>query len=92
MKTCKALQPSTRQRVVWVAALLRVCIDNDLFLPSFPISEMSDLELEKAAMAPHHDPLSSRWVEFCLSVKERDMPVNDPASGVFSSSQVGDTW
>ena len=48
IKTCKALQPSTRQRVVWVAALHRVCFDNTLFLPSFPISDMSDLEIERA--------------------------------------------
>ena len=59
IKTCKALQPSTRQRVVWVAALHRVCLDNALFLPSFPISDMSDLELEKAAMGPR------RWIELC---------------------------
>ena len=60
IKTCKALQPSTRQRVVWVAALHRVCFDNSLFLPSFPISDMSDLEIEKAAaLGPR------RWIELC---------------------------
>ena len=44
----------------WVAAsaLHRICLDNALFLPSFPIPlDMSDLELEQAAMAPH------RWIE-----------------------------
>jgi hypothetical protein len=40
-----------------VDALHRVCIDNSLFLPSFPISDMSDLEIEKAAMGPR------RWIE-----------------------------
>ena len=59
IKTCKALQPSTRQRVVWMAALHRVCFDNTLFLPSFPISDMSDLEIEKAALGPH------MWIELC---------------------------
>ena len=44
---------------MWVAALRRVCLDNVLFLPSFPIPDMSDLELERAAMAPH------RWLELC---------------------------
>ena len=33
-----------------------MCIDNTLFLPSFPISDMSVLELERAAMAPR------RWI------------------------------
>ena len=61
IKTCKALELATRQRIVWVAALHRVCLDNSLFLPSFPIPDMSDLELERAAMAPH------RWTELCGS-------------------------
>ena len=61
IKTCKALELATRQRIVWVAALHRVCIDNALFLPSFPIPDMSDLELERAAMAPR------RWTELCGS-------------------------
>ena len=72
IKTCKALQPSTRQRVVWVAALHRVCVDNTLFLSSFPISDMSDLELEKAAMAPR------RWIEFCGTFEKQDP--NDPST------------
>ena len=44
---------------MWIAALHRVCLDNTLFLPSFPISDMSDLELERAAVAPR------RWIELC---------------------------
>jgi hypothetical protein len=59
MKTCKALELVTRQRTVWVAALHRICVDNTLFLPSFPIPDMSDLELERAVMAPR------RWIELC---------------------------
>jgi hypothetical protein len=58
-KTCKALELATRRRIVWVAALRRVCLDNILFLPSFPIPDMSDLELERAAMGPR------RWLELC---------------------------
>ena len=42
-----------------MAALHRECLDNSLFLPSFPISDTSDLEIEKAAMGPR------RWIEFC---------------------------
>jgi hypothetical protein len=72
IKTCKSLQPSTRQRVVWVAALHRVCFDNTLFLPSFPISDMSDLEIEKAAMGPR------RWIELC-GAYEKHHP-NDPVA------------
>ena len=59
IKTCKALELATRKRIVWMSVLHRVCIDNTLFLPSFPIPDMSDLELERAAMAPH------RWIELC---------------------------
>ena len=72
-KTCKALQPSTRQRVVWVAALHRVCLENALFLPSFPISDMSNLELEKSAMAPR------RWIELCGTFKQ-PKSVSDPGA------------
>jgi hypothetical protein len=42
-----------------VVALHRICLDNTLFLPSFPISDMSDSELENAAMGPR------RWIELC---------------------------
>ena len=72
IKTCKALQPSTWQRVVWVAALHRVCLDNALFLPSYPIPDMSDLELEKAAMAPR------RWIELCVAFEKQYL--NDPGA------------
>ena len=53
-----------------MAALLRVCLDNSLFLPSFPISDMSDLELERSAMAP------TRWIELCSAFEKRRL--NDP--------------
>ena len=58
-KTCKALELATRKRIVWMTVLHRVCLENTLFLPSFPIPDMSDLELERAAMAPR------RWIKFC---------------------------
>jgi hypothetical protein len=70
IKTCKAFQRSTRRRVVWVDALHRVCLDNGLFLPSFPIDDMSDLELEKAAMGPR------RWIGLCGAFEK----ANDPAA------------
>ena len=65
IKTCKALEIATRKRIVWIAALHRVCLDNTLFLPSFPITDMSDLELELAAIAP------SRWLELCNAFQKR---------------------
>ena len=40
-----------------MTALHQVCLDNVIFLPSFPISDMSDLELEQAAMGPR------RWID-----------------------------
>ena len=55
-----------------MAALHRVCLDNTLFLPSFPISEMSDLEIEKAAMGPR------RWIELCGAFKKQHL--NDPGA------------
>jgi hypothetical protein len=66
LKTCKAFELTTRQRVlVWLAALHRVCLKNSLFLPSFPIPDMSDLELEQAAIAPH------RWMQLCGVFKKQ---------------------
>jgi hypothetical protein len=67
-KTCKAFELATRQRVVWLAVFHRVCLDNGLFLPSFPIPDMSDLELEQAAIAPH------RWIELCGDFKKQHHP------------------
>ena len=74
IKTCKALQPCTRQRVLWEleAALRRVCIDNTLVLPSFSISDMSDSEIEKAAMGPR------RWIELCGAFEKHHL--NDPGA------------
>jgi hypothetical protein len=65
IKTCKAFEQTSRRRVVWLAALHRVCLDNTLFLPSFPIPNMSDLELEQAAIAPH------RWLHLCGVFKKQ---------------------
>jgi hypothetical protein len=48
-----------------MTVLHRVCLDNALFLPSFPIPDMSDLELERAAMAPR------RWIELCGAFPEQ---------------------
>ena len=56
-KTCKSFEHTTRRRLVWLDALHRVCLDNSLFLPSFPTPDMSDLELEQVAIAPH------RWIK-----------------------------
>ena len=60
-KTCKTLQYNTKQRIIWIDALHRICFDNTLFLPSFPIFDMSNEELEQAAMAPY------RWIKLCTA-------------------------
>ena len=65
IKTCKTLQLATKQRTIWIGALRKICLDNTLFLPSFPIPNMSDLELEQAAMAPH------RWITRCATFATR---------------------
>ena len=67
IKTCKAFELSTRRRVVWLAAFHRVCLDNTLFLPSFPVLDMSSLELEQAATAPH------RWIELCSAFEKQHL-------------------
>ena len=86
-----------------MAALHRICLDNTLFLPSFPISDMSDLEIEKAAMGPR------MWIELCGAYERLIEPgailsprstriINDLfPTEVYSDStqfscQVGDTW
>ncbi|KAF8167199.1 hypothetical protein B0H34DRAFT_669698 [Crassisporium funariophilum] len=51
-KTCKAMVQATSQRNVWLDAFNRLCSDNSVLWTSFPISEMSLLELESAAMGP----------------------------------------
>jgi hypothetical protein len=70
IKTCKALEFATRKRIVWVAVLHQVCLDNTLFLPTFPIPDMSDLGLEQAAMAPR------RWLELCGAFQEQSSDVS----------------
>ena len=64
-KACKALHFVTRRRIVWIEALHRVCRDNTLFIPSFPIPDMSDVELERAATAPH------RWINLCAALAKK---------------------
>ena len=102
IKTCKALELATRQRIVWVTVLHRVCLENTLFLPSFPIPDMSDLELERTTMAPR------RWFKLCKTFKQpedskyyikfgemlhprttRIIKINVDS---LLSCQVGDTW
>ena len=55
-----------------MAALHRVCLDNTLFLPSFPISDMSDSEIEKAAMGPR------MWIELCSAYEKQHL--NEPGA------------
>ena len=56
--------------MVWEAALHRICLENTLFLPSFPISDMTDMEIEKAAMGPR------MWIELCGAYEKQRL--NDP--------------
>ncbi|KAJ3507921.1 hypothetical protein NMY22_g16785 [Coprinellus aureogranulatus] len=51
-KTCRSLNNITLSRIVWLRALLRVCMMHDISAASFPIDEMSNSELEHAATAP----------------------------------------
>ncbi|EDR02542.1 uncharacterized protein LACBIDRAFT_309499 [Laccaria bicolor S238N-H82] len=50
--TCKHLSGATRSRIVWVNALRNVSIAQGVFLPSFPVEQMSNDDLEHAALSP----------------------------------------
>ena len=63
-----------------MAALHRVCLENTLFLPSFPISDMNDLEIEKAAMGPR------RWIELCGAFERHYL--NDPGTTLCPRSRI----
>ncbi|KAF8064052.1 hypothetical protein FPV67DRAFT_199842 [Lyophyllum atratum] len=51
-QTCRYLYDATHQREVWKSVLRRVCISQGLFMPSFPMEQMSMEELENAALGP----------------------------------------
>ncbi|KAF8064035.1 hypothetical protein FPV67DRAFT_199174 [Lyophyllum atratum] len=51
-QTCKYLYDATHQREVWKSALHRVCTSHGLFTRSFPMQQMSNEELENAALGP----------------------------------------
>jgi hypothetical protein len=52
-QTCRALCQASRQPIVWMTALRRMCSDHDLFVPSFPIDTgMSLSQLEHVATSP----------------------------------------
>jgi hypothetical protein len=61
IQTCKACHQATLQRIVWIHALHRTCHHHSLFLPTFPIPDMSVSELERAATAPF------RWIALSSS-------------------------
>ena len=86
IKTCKAFERITRQRIVWVAALHRVCLENTLFLPSFPISDMSDLEIEKAALGPR------RWIDLCRAFQKQYPDDNGVTLRPRSTRIINDTF
>jgi hypothetical protein len=68
-KDLEALELTTRRRVVCTAALRRVCLQRKhYFLPSFPIPEMSDLELGQAVMEPR------RWIELWRTYSKKQWP------------------
>ncbi|KAF8800134.1 hypothetical protein BYT27DRAFT_6844760 [Phlegmacium glaucopus] len=37
-QTCKVIHEATSRRIVWIHALNRICRENLLFLPTFPIA------------------------------------------------------
>ncbi|KAF5330194.1 hypothetical protein D9611_010616 [Ephemerocybe angulata] len=51
-KACRMMHRVTKYRVVWLEALERVCEEYGIFKPTFPMEEMSLLELEHASTGP----------------------------------------
>ncbi|KAF6764471.1 hypothetical protein DFP72DRAFT_423404 [Ephemerocybe angulata] len=51
-KTCRMMHRVTKYRVVWLEALERICEQYGIFKPTFPVEEMSLLELEHASTGP----------------------------------------
>ncbi|KAF5329988.1 hypothetical protein D9611_010420 [Ephemerocybe angulata] len=52
-ETCRALHEATAERTLWMNLLKAMCMEYDLFLPSYPIDEMSATQLRRAALGPH---------------------------------------
>ncbi|KAF4583581.1 hypothetical protein EYR38_002335 [Pleurotus pulmonarius] len=51
-KTCRALMIATCQRIVWINALRLICAQRGIFTRSFPVKDMSLVQLEHAATTP----------------------------------------
>ncbi|KAF7426027.1 hypothetical protein PC9H_008392 [Pleurotus ostreatus] len=51
-KTCRALMIATCQRIVWINALRLICAQRGIYTRSFPVKEMSLVQLEHAATTP----------------------------------------
>ncbi|XP_006463525.1 hypothetical protein AGABI2DRAFT_144813 [Agaricus bisporus var. bisporus H97] len=51
-QTCRYLYEANNRRIVWIKALTDVCVENDVFLPTFPIDGMTTEQLLRAATLP----------------------------------------
>lgn len=51
-QTCKYICECTHERVVWLSALRRACMEYGAFRPSFPEQDMSTHQLERTATSP----------------------------------------
>ncbi|KAF7763673.1 hypothetical protein Agabi119p4_8210 [Agaricus bisporus var. burnettii] len=51
-QTCRYLYEANNRRIVWIKALTDVCVENDVFLPTFPINSMTTEQLLRAATSP----------------------------------------
>jgi hypothetical protein len=60
---------ATLQRDPWLKAIQRMCYENSLCVPSFPVDDMNLLEPEYAALAPR------RWE--ILANSRKDSPLGD---------------
>ncbi|TEB19059.1 hypothetical protein FA13DRAFT_1647427, partial [Coprinellus micaceus] len=51
-RTCKLIYKTSRDKDIWVATLEKVCEEYGIFKPTFPMAQMSLMELEHAATSP----------------------------------------
>ncbi|KAI5899276.1 uncharacterized protein SCHCODRAFT_02769051 [Schizophyllum commune H4-8] len=63
---CKYLRDLTLQRIIWINALRAAVNRNDVFPPTFPLSNMSDTEIEHAIFGP---------IEFSRMVRQQGVRI-----------------
>lgn len=51
-KTCRNLHAASQARTVWLTCLHHICATQGMFLPTFPLEDMSIAQIEHAVLSP----------------------------------------